>query len=70
MDGYRRRHNQKHNRFRHLVPVISVISGCILILYCFLYLLLAPSHDHPHHFPHLKSSLDDNNNEDVKVPES
>nr|GEY61797.1 hypothetical protein [Tanacetum cinerariifolium] len=30
---------------------------------------LAPSHDHPHHFPHVKSSLDDNNNEDAKVPE-
>nr|XP_043617223.1 O-fucosyltransferase 6-like isoform X2 [Erigeron canadensis] len=46
MDGHRRRHNHKHHRFRHLIPVIS---GTILILY-FLLSFLAPNPDHFLHF--------------------
>ncbi|KAL8233448.1 hypothetical protein R6Q59_019548 [Mikania micrantha] len=54
MDGHRRRHNQKHNRFRYFLPSISAISGVILLLYLLLS-ILAPSPDH--HFHHFGQHL-------------
>ncbi|KAI3757321.1 hypothetical protein L6452_04856 [Arctium lappa] len=59
MDNHRRRHTHKHNRFRHLIPSISAISGAILLLYCFLS-FLAPSPDHLHQFAQHHSSFHHN----------
>ncbi|KAK9062936.1 hypothetical protein SSX86_020126 [Deinandra increscens subsp. villosa] len=59
MATHRRRHrHQTHNRFRFLIPAISLISGAILILYAFIS-LLAPSPHHPHHLVR-RTSLNDN----------
>ncbi|KAJ0789104.1 putative GDP-fucose protein O-fucosyltransferase [Helianthus annuus] len=58
MDGHRRRHNQRNNRFRHLLPAISAISGAILLLF-FLLSFFAPSPHHLHHFRH-HASFDEN----------
>ncbi|KAL7615388.1 O-fucosyltransferase 16 isoform X1 [Lactuca sativa] len=54
----RHHHHNTHNRFRYLIPAISVISAAILILYGFIS-LLAPSPDHPHHLVRRKTSDDD-----------
>ncbi|XP_071703641.1 O-fucosyltransferase 16 isoform X2 [Rutidosis leptorrhynchoides] len=47
---HRRRHPHYHtkNRFRYIIPVISAISGAILIVYGFIS-LLAPLPEHFHH---------------------
>ncbi|XP_076907816.1 O-fucosyltransferase 6-like [Bidens hawaiensis] len=55
MDGHRRRYNHRNNRFRHLLPSISAISGAILLLY-FLLSILAPS---PDHFTRHHATFDD-----------
>ncbi|MFS8020254.1 putative GDP-fucose protein O-fucosyltransferase [Helianthus anomalus] len=54
----RRHHHHTYNRFRYLIPAISVTSGAILMLYGFIS-LLAPSPDHLHHFVPRKSLSED-----------
>ncbi|KAF5803962.1 putative GDP-fucose protein O-fucosyltransferase [Helianthus annuus] len=54
----RRHHHHTYNRFRYLIPAISVTSGAILMLYGFIS-LLAPSPDHLHHFVRRKSLSED-----------
>ncbi|KAL8211527.1 hypothetical protein R6Q57_005964 [Mikania cordata] len=57
MATYRRRHqNHTHNRFRYLIPAISVTSGAILIIYVFIS-LLAPSPDHFHNLNVRRKSI-------------
>ncbi|XP_071696850.1 O-fucosyltransferase 6-like [Rutidosis leptorrhynchoides] len=58
MAVHRRRHHYTKNRFRYLIPVISAISGAILIVYGFIS-LLAPSPEHFHHLVR-RTSVDDN----------